>query len=255
MIKAFAVDDEPAAISTLKLMISRYVPEITSLQTTNSPQEALDIIATNEPDLVFMDIQMPGLSGFDILKQLSQIKFGIIFTTAYDQYAIQAIRFSALDYLMKPIDAEELKNAVQRFITRKTEAEKTRNELYENLLHNIKTSQAEFKLAISSSDGMFFFHPNQIIRLEAESNYTRFYFTDKRPLVVAKTLGEYEELLAPHGFLRTHRTHLVNRNYVQSFLPEGTLLMKDNSKVEISRRRKEEVLESLKNPNPASFNF
>jgi two-component system LytT family response regulator len=120
--------------------------------------------------------------------------------------------------------------------------------LYQNLLHNIRATQGEFKLAISSSDGMYFFHPNEIIRLEAESNYTRFYFTDKKPLIVAKTLGEYEEMLAPYGFLRTHRTHLVNRSFVQSFLPEGLLLMKDNSRVEISRRRKEEVLESLKNP-------
>jgi two-component system LytT family response regulator len=246
MIKAFAVDDEPAAISTLSLMIERYVPEITILKTTNQPQEALEMIAAYKPDLVFMDIQMPGLTGFDLLREFSLIDFEIIFTTAYDQYAIEAIRFSALDYLLKPLDAEELKNAVQRFIKSKNAAEKNRTELYDNLLHNIRTTQAEFKLAISSSDGIFFFNPNQIIRLEAESNYTRFFFTDKKPLIVAKTLGEYEEMLVPHGFLRTHRTHLVNRTYVQSFQPEGYLLMKDNSKVEISRRRKEEVLETLR---------
>ena len=189
---------------------------------------------------------MPGLTGFDVLRQLTEINFEIIFTTAYDQYAIEAIRFSALDYLLKPIDAEELKAAIQRFVKYKTEAEKSRTELYDNLLHNIKTIQAEFKLAVSSSDGIFFFNPNQIIRLEAESNYTRFFFTDKKPLIVAKTLGEYDELLAPHGFLRTHRTHLVNRMYVQSFQPDGFLVMKDNTKVEISRRRKDEVLEILK---------
>jgi two-component system LytT family response regulator len=248
MIKAFIVDDEPAAISTLRLMIERYIPEITILKTTNRPQEALELIAEFQPDLVFMDIQMPGMTGFDLLRQLSNIDFGIIFTTAFDQYAIEAIRFSALDYLLKPIDAEELKSAVHRFIERKTAEAKIRADLYQNLLHNIRTTQAEFKLAISSSDGMYFFHPNQIIRLEAESNYTRFYFTDKKPLIVAKTLGEYEEMLVPYGFLRTHRTHLVNRSFVQSFLPEGVLLMKDNSKVEISRRRKEEVLDSLKKP-------
>lgn len=247
MIRAFAVDDEPAAISTLKLMIERYTPEITTIQTTNRPYEALDMIAAYKPDLVFMDIQMPGLTGFDILRQMGQVDFDIIFTTAYDQYAIEAIRFSALDYLLKPIDAEDLKMAVQRFLANKIEAEKSRDELYRNLLNNIRSTQAEFKLAISSSDGMYFFSPNQIIRLEAESNYTRFFFTDKKPLIVAKTLGEYEDLLVPHGFLRTHRTHLVNRNYVESFLPEGYLLMKDNSKVEISRRRKEEVLETLRN--------
>jgi two-component system LytT family response regulator len=248
MIKAFIVDDEPAAITTLRLMIERYIPEITILKTTNRPQEALELITEFQPDLVFMDIQMPGMTGFDLLRQLNNIDFGIIFTTAFDQYAIEAIRFSALDYLLKPIDAEELKSAVHRFTERKTAEAKIRADLYQNLLHNIRTTQSEFKLAISSSDGMYFFHPNQIIRLEAESNYTRFYFTDKKPLIVAKTLGEYEEMLVPYGFLRTHRTHLVNRSFVQSFLPEGVLLMKDNSRVEISRRRKEEVLESLKKP-------
>lgn len=246
MIKAFAVDDEPAAISTLSLMIERYLPEITTLKTTNLPQEAGEIIANYKPDLVFMDIQMPGFTGFDVLRQLQQINFEIIFTTAYDQYAIEAIRFSALDYLLKPIDAEELKAAVQRFINYQAANEKSRAELYDNLLHNIRNKKTEFKLAVSSSDGIFFFNPNQIIRLEAESNYTRFFFTDKRPLIVAKTLGEYDELLAPHGFIRTHRTHLVNRIYVESFQPDGFLVLKDNTKVEVSRRRKEEVLESLK---------
>ncbi len=246
MIKALAIDDEPAAISTLKLMVEKYVPEITTLHTTNQPVHAVTMIKTLQPELVFLDIQMPVLTGFELLKQLDEINFEIIFTTAYDQYAIEAIRFSALDYLLKPIDAEDLKNAVARFIDNKNKKEQTRNDLYQNLLHNIKSSQAEFKLAISSSEGIYFYNPNQIIRLEAESNYTRFYFIDKKPLVVAKTLGEYEEMLSPHGFLRTHRTHLVNRSYVQSFIPEGFLLMKDNSKVEISRRRKEEILETLK---------
>jgi two-component system LytT family response regulator len=218
MIRALAVDDEPAAISTLKLMIERYVPEITELHTTNQPQHALDLIELHKPELVFMDIQMPVFTGFDLLKQLKTIDFEIIFTTAYDQYAIEAIRFSALDYLLKPIDAEDLKTAVQRFTERRSEQEKNRKDLYQNLLHNIRSTQAEFKLAISSSEGIYFYNPDQIIRLEAESNYTRFFFIDKKPLIVAKTLGEYEEMLLPHGFLRTHRTHLVNRTYVQSFM-------------------------------------
>ncbi len=247
MIRAFAVDDEPAAISTLTLMIERYTPEITELQTTNRPQDALELIEFYKPDLVFMDIQMPVYNGFDLVKELKHINFEIIFTTAYDQYAIEAIRFSALDYLLKPIDPEELKAAVQRFIERRSEVEQYRKDVYDNLVNNIRSVQKEFTLAISSSDGMYFYKPNQIIRLEAESNYTRFFFTDKKPLIVAKTLGEYEELLAPHGFLRTHRTHLVNRHHVESFMPDGFLLMKDNSKVEISRRRKEEVLDTLRN--------
>jgi two-component system LytT family response regulator len=246
MIRAIAIDDEPAAISTLTLMIEKYVPEITELHTSNQPEHGLEMIRQLKPELVFLDIQMPVLTGFELLKQLDSIDFEIIFTTAYDQYAIEAIRFSALDYLVKPLDAEDLKRAVHRFVEHRDKKEQSRKDLYQNLLHNIKSTQSEFKLAISSSEGIFFYNPSQIIRLEAESNYTRFFFTDKKPLVVAKTLGEYEEMLGPHGFLRTHRTHLVNRTYVQSYMPDGFLLMKDNSKVEISRRRKEEVLGTLR---------
>jgi len=246
MIRAIAIDDEPAAISTLTLMIEKYAPEITELHTTNSPEHGLEMIRQLKPDLLFLDIQMPVLTGFELLKQLDSITFEIIFCTAYDQYAIEAIRFSALDYLVKPLDAEDLKTAIQRFILNRERKEQSRKDLYQNLLHNIRSTQSEFKLAISSSEGIFFYNPNQIIRLEAESNYTRFFFTDKKPLIVAKTLGEYEEMLSPHGFLRTHRTHLVNKTYVQSYMPDGFLLMKDNSKVEISRRRKDEVLGTLR---------
>jgi two-component system LytT family response regulator len=247
MIRAFAVDDEPAAINTLKLMLKKYVPEITDLRTTCRPQDAMSLIELYKPELVFLDIQMPVFTGFELLKQFNHIDFEIIFTTAYDNYAIEAIRFSALDYLLKPIDAEELRVAVNRFLQNRVKAAKGKKEQYQNLLHNIRSPQPDFRLAISSSDGMYFFNPLQIIRLEAESNYTRFFFTDKKPLIVAKTLGEYEELLLPHGFIRTHRTHLVNRFHVQSFLPEGFLLMKDNCKIEISRRRKDEVIKNLKN--------
>jgi len=157
MIRAFAVDDEPAAISTLELMIKHYVPEVTELQTTNHPQDAIALIEAYKPELVFLDIQMPVFTGFDLLKQLKHIDFEIIFTTAYDQYAIEAIRFSALDYLLKPIDAEELKIAIARFIESREKTGVGKREQYQNLLHNIHAAQPEFRLAISSSDGMFFF--------------------------------------------------------------------------------------------------
>ena len=227
-------------------MTERYVPQITELRTTNRPQDAIALINEYQPELIFLDIQMPVFTGFDLLKELNTIPFEIIFTTAYDQYAIEAIRFSALDYLLKPIDAEELQMAVERYLIRRDKKEKQRTEIYQNLLHNIRNNQQAFKLAVSNSDGVYFYEPSQIVRLEAESNYTRFYFTDKKPQIVAKTLGEYEELLTAHGFIRTHRAHLVNRKHVESFDPEGYLLMRDRSRVEISRRRKEEVLGMLK---------
>lgn len=246
MIRALAIDDEPAATNTLRLMVDRYVPEITEFETTNNPQEAIQLLAAFKPDLVFLNIQMPVFTGFDLLKALPKIDFEIIFTTAFDQYAIQAIRYSALDYLLKPLDADELKASVQRFIETKSDTEKNRKMIYDNLLHNIKAGEHDYRLAVSRTEGTYFYEPNQIIRLEAESNYTRFFFTDKKPLVVAKTLGEYEELLGPQGFLRTHRTHLVNPQYVDAIANDGVLLMKDGSRVEISRRRREDVIQRLK---------
>ncbi|MBS1730535.1 MAG: response regulator transcription factor [Bacteroidetes bacterium] len=245
MIKALMVDDEPAALKTLKLMIERYAPEITELQSANSVRTALPLLASYKPQLVFLDIQMPNGTGFDLLNSFNNIPFDVIFTTAHDAYAIQAIRFSALDYLLKPIDADELKNAVKRFV-HKTIQKENQHALYKNLLHNIQSEKKDFRLAISTSDGVHFFNPDEIIRLEGVSNYTRFYFTNRKPLLASKTLKEYEDILQNCFFLRTHKSHLVNTTYVKSYHMENGLQMTDDSIVEISRRRKEEVMQQLR---------
>jgi len=246
MIKALIVDDEPSAVNTLRLMLERYIPEITMLRSTNDPQEALPLIMSFQPDLLFLDIQMPVLNGFELLKRIPHFSFEIIFTTAHDQYAIQAIRFSALDYLLKPIDADELRAAFDKFISRNTL--KTGNQpLYQNLMHNISVAdKKDFKLAVPTIDGTFFYFPDEIIRLEGESNYTRLFFSGKKPMLVSKTLKEYEELLAGHGFIRVHKSHLINKKHVVNYTNDGQLVLADQSKVEVSRRRKEEVMEALK---------
>lgn len=247
MIRALAIDDEPAALITMQLMVERYVPLITEWKTCNNPLAAPALIEDYKPDLVFMDIQMPMLSGFEVLKKIPTISFEIIFTTAYDQYAIQAIRFSALDYLLKPIDAEELKQAVQRYLDKK-QKKGDNVATYQNLLDNLKaTAAADYKLAVSNSDGTFFYNPRDIIRLEGESNYTRFYFKQHRPVLVSKTIKEYEDLLQPHGFVRVHKSHLVNKHHIVSIAPDGRLVLDGNTMVEISRRRKEQLMEALKN--------
>ncbi|MEO7310875.1 MAG: LytTR family DNA-binding domain-containing protein [Chitinophagaceae bacterium] len=247
MVSALAIDDEPAALKTMQLMIERYVPAITELRLCNNPLEAPAMISSYEPQLVFIDIQMPQLNGFDLLQRLPVIDFDIIFATAYDAYAIQAIRFSALDYLLKPIDADELKQAVARFLQKKEQREST-NASYQNLLANLQAATAkDFKLAISNSDGTQFYDPQQIIRLEGESNYTRFHVTGHRPILVSKTIKEYEDLLLPHGFVRVHKSHLVNKHHIVSIAHEGRLVMQDNVHIEVSRRRKEALMEVLKN--------
>jgi two-component system, LytTR family, response regulator len=246
MIKALIIDDEPSAVNTLQLMLNRYIPEIDELKSVSDPQEGLSVLKDFKPDILFLDIQMPVLNGFEILQKSQPIQSDIIFTTAHDQYAIQAIRFSALDYLLKPIDSEELRNAFDKFLARRV-VSMGNQALYQNLIHNISvTDKKEFRLAVPTNDGTFFYYPEEIVRLEGESNYTRLYFKDKKPLLVSKTLKEYEDILTEHGFIRIHKSHLVNKKHVVNYNAEGQLVMVDQSKVEISRRRKDDVMEALR---------
>lgn len=241
------IDDEPSAVKTLQLLLQRYVPEITELKSTNDPTEGIHLLKSFEPHLVFLDIQMPVMNGFDILKHFPQVNFNIIFTTAYDAYAIQAIRFSALDYLLKPIDADELRAAVDKFLIKEV-LQLSQQHVYNNFLQNISAkSTKDFKLALSTSEGTYFFAANEIIRLEGESNYTRFYFTEKKWMLTSKTLKEFEDILTDHGFIRTHKSHMVNKQHIVNISGDGIITMVDNSKVEISRRRRSEVIDRIKN--------
>jgi two-component system, LytTR family, response regulator len=246
MIRALIIDDEPSAVKTLSLLLSHYVPEITELKSTNDPHDGLRLLKTYKPDLLFLDIQMPLMTGFGLLKQLPEINFNIIFTTAHDQYAIEAIRFSALDYLMKPIDGDELQQAIQRYISKASTAVYNKP-LYNNFLHNIHAADRKgFKLALPTTQGTFFYHTEEIIRLEGESNYTKFFFTNNKTLLTSKTLKEYEEILCNHGFIRIHKSHIINKAHVVNYSGDGMLTLVDNSKVEISRRRREEVSAQLR---------
>ena len=184
---------------------------------------------------------MPFINGFDLLSKIENINFDIIFTTAFNQYAIKAIRFSALDYLLKPIDIEELRSAVGRHLLRRQTNPQT-SEQYQNLVHNLaaKTNE-QFSLAIGGSQGVQFFPINEIIRLEGDRNYTNFYFTRQRKYLSSKTLKEYEEILSEKGFVRVHKSHLVNYTFVQSVHADGKIILKDLSEVEVSRRRFMEI--------------
>ncbi len=245
-IKALIIDDESTAIKTLSLMIEHYIPEITNLKTTTDVYEGLHLLKSFEPQLLFIDIHMPVMSGFELLKKVPKVNFSIIFTTAHDEYAIDAIRFSALDYLLKPIDADELRNSFNRFIEKQNSGIGNPS-LYNNFMYNLNvTDKRDFKLALSASAGTFFHKPEDIIRLEGEGNYTKFFFTNHASVLTTYTLKHYEAILVNYGFLRVHKSHLVNRAHVINFLTDGTLTMTDSSKVEVSRRRKEDVLEILK---------
>ena len=246
MLKALIIDDEDWARKVLSRLLKTNFPEITELQIASGPEEGLVLIQSFQPDLLFLDVEMPQMNGFDVLNALDNRSFDVIFTTAYNHYAIQAIRFSALDYLLKPIDLEELRSAFNRFLKKRQEGLR-KDPLYRNLLSNLREGDAQqFKLAIPSQQGTTFYRPSEIIRCEGERNYTHFYLTGNRRVISSHTLKEYEDLLSDHGFVRVHKSHLINMAFVQSFQTSGLITMSDQSEVEVARRRRNEVWQLLK---------
>ncbi len=246
MVKALIIDDEQIAVNVLTLMIERHLPEITSVKSLTNPAQAPALISEYSPDIVFLDIEMPYQNGFELLKSLPEISFDIVFTTAYDKYAIQAIKFSALDYLLKPIDADELKETYDRFV-QKSIMHPNKDAAINNLLTNLQQKDKTYhKLALPTNNGLQFFLPQDIIRCEGMSNYTKFYFSNHHSITTSKTIKEYEEILIPHNFMRIHKSHLINSDFVSGYSSESSnLVMKDGSQVEVSRRRKKEVLQEL----------
>ena len=246
MLKVLLIDDEERATDALRLMIDKAVPEISQVMACNDSRKAADMIHAYQPGLVFLDIQMPHMNGFELLEKMPNKNFKIIFTTAYNEYAIQAIRFSAFDYLLKPIDIEELQASVHRFLGN-NEDYKQQYELLKNIMHNIQVPSAdEFRLALPTKEGVHFLQPQDIIRCEAVGNYTKFFVINNKTYLISKTLGEYDSLLTPHNFIRTHKSHLVNKKFISFVDHDGFAVLKDNSKVEVSRRRKDEVMTALK---------
>lgn len=247
MIKILIVDDEPGASNILKILIENHVPAVHEVLTCNIPEDVAALVSSFNPTLLMLDIEMPTMTGFDLLNRIGRWDFDTIFTTAYDKYAIKAIRFSALDYLLKPVDIFELQNAINRhIIKRQNQQPKQQQQLVDNLLNNIQQKDhSAFKLALSVSEGVFFFDPATIIRLEGENNYTRFYFSDQKPLLVSKTMKEYEDILSEHGFIRAHKSHLINTRFVKHLDKEGLMWFTDDSHIMVSRRKKEEVMKEL----------
>ena len=245
MIKILIVDDEQSAVRILKLLIEKHIAVDKQIELSNNPAEALQLMKTFGPTLVMLDIEMPGMNGFDFMNRASEWDFDVIFTTAYDQYAIKAIRFSALDYLLKPVDIVELKNAVNRHIVKQQSVpQSTQQPLVDNLMYNLKQDdQQQFKLALSNSDGVFLYEPAEIILLEGSSNYTKFFFSNQRTLIVSKTMKEYEEILTDHHFLRVHKSYLVNKMHVIKVDKEAILELSNQMHIPISRRKKAEILQ------------
>ncbi|MBL0054163.1 MAG: response regulator transcription factor [Bacteroidetes bacterium] len=245
MIKALCIDDEANVLNVAATLIERYVPEITNVQKALGANEGFEKINSFKPDLIFLDIEMPGLNGFELLEKFPQKNFDVIFVTAYNHYAVKAFKFSAIDYLLKPIDIDELKLAVKRFIEKRSLIQNV-NQQYSVLQHNLHAPASDFKLSVTAQNGLHFIPVNEVLRCEADGNYTHIYTTDARHFISTRTLAEYDEMLMEYNFLRVHRSHLVNRNHITRILSDNQLELNEGTLINIARRRAAEIKDMLR---------
>lgn len=245
MITAVIVDDEPYSCESLATLLERFCPDVKILDICYSGADAIKAIREQVPTLLFLDIEMPGMNGFEMLQQLPSINFSIIFTTSYDQYAIKAIRFSALDYLLKPVDREELQKAVQKAIEKiHTPLPQQIEILLQKLNH---PTIAVNKIAIPTMEGLQMLFVENIISCSSESNYTTLLLKNKQKITASRTLKEIEEMLEDYSFLRVHHSYLVNLNEVEKYIrgDGGYLMMSDGSNIDVSRSRKDMLIKKL----------
>ena len=247
MINAVSIDDEQNNLDNLSQLLLKHCPEVKVVATAMNADDGRKILLEKKPELVFLDIQMPGKNGFELLQSLAQYQFEIIFVTAFDKYGIQAVKFAAIDYLLKPIRIEELKMAVNKAIAKSNQ--KRQNLQLENLLELLKYNhqKEEHRIALPTAKETRFINPKDIVRCESTNNYTSFYLHSGEKLLVSKPIFEYEELLTDYGMLRCHQSHLVNSRFIKSLVKEdgGYLLLEDGSQLPISRQKKEYIKEML----------
>lgn len=245
MIKAIIVDDEPNCCEILATLLERYCPQVKVADICYSGKTALTAIIETNPDIVFLDIEMPHMNGFELLEKLQSVNFKLIFTTSYDQYAIKAIRFSALDYLLKPIDREELQNAVKKAML---SIDQPIPQQFEVLMQKInKTGNGGQKIALPTMEGLLMIAIDSIISCASERNYSILYLKEKKKIVISRPLKEMEELLEDHSFLRVHHSYMVNLKEISKYIrgEGGYLIMSDGSNVDISRSKKEILMLKL----------
>lgn len=244
MIKAIIIDDEMHCIRSLEALLSGLLESIELCGSFQNVTDGLSAIKKFNPQLVFLDVEIGNETGFDLLKQLTSINFEIIFTTAYDKYAVQAFKFSAIDYLLKPVEQYDLDSAIKKIEGKISAKESIKK--YENLFYNL--SHTSKRICITDITGSEFVQISDIIRCESDINYTTVFLKDKRKLLVSKTLKEFEGLLADYNFFRVHKSHLINLDLVKRYQKKsgGTVMMEDGSEVEVSTRKKDEFLQRLK---------
>jgi len=243
---AVVVDDESNALTVMEILLKKYCPNVKILALVNNSKGAVQLIKDHKPDIVFLDIEMPQLNGFQILEQVSDESFHLIFTTAYDQYAVKAFKYSAIDYLLKPIERNELIAAVARIDLQ----DKTRTERISVLENNMVKPESKSKIetiALPHAKGYLFQPMADIVFCESNNTYTTFYIKNKTPLLISKSLGEIENILSPDLFFRVHRQYLVNLKEITELIRAdgGSVTMSTGQNLPISRNRKDELLKLL----------
>ena len=243
MIDAIIVDDEPKNVKILKALLSEYCPEVRVVGEASSAEEAANVINENKPDVVFLDVEMPYGNAFDLLDKLKPVDFEIIFVTAFDDYTLKAFRYSAIDYLLKPVNIDELKAAVEKATSQKNM--KNMNLQLNNLLFNLhKNADSPARIAITSHDGFSFVSINEIMRCEAKGNYTYIFTADHQKHISSRNIKAYEDMLPSSIFFRIHHSHIINIGYVKKYHKGrgGTVEMEDGTMIEVATRRKNEFL-------------
>lgn len=246
--RALIVDDEVGGRESLTALIDAHLKEVNILGSASSVATAFEAINELGPDLVFLDIEMQDGNAFDLLDRFDRLDFSIIFTTAFDHYAIKAIRFSALDYLLKPIDVEDLTHAYERYESKQKDKDEV-GDRFKILLDNLKSDKKTRKIAIPDLDGMTFINISDIIRCHSDGSYTAIHLVGGKKMMASKPIGDYEELLSGDGFFRVHRSSMINLEHVSKYVKGegGYVVMTDGAEVEVSRRKKNEFIASFNN--------
>ncbi len=246
--KAIIVDDEPKSREVLKTLLERFCPVVSVIGSAANVDDAKKLISALQPELVFLDVEMPGGNGFSLLDEIDRNDFEIIFVTSYGHYAIPALRYSAIDYLLKPVEIVELKNAVLR-VEERLEKKNDLKLNYRELNQNLSVPASQQRIAIHGVNEIRFIAAKDIIRLEGDNNYTFIFTSTSAKYHTSKTLKDYEELLqALPNFVRVHKSHMVNLDHLTKFMKDdgGYIIMSDGSQVEVSRRKKQDLLDRLK---------
>lgn len=243
MIRAIVIDDEEESRNTVINILNNFCNNVQVIAQAENVQEGKEKVESEKPDVVFLDIQMPDGTGFDLLDQLPEINFQVIFVTAFDQYALKAIKFSALDYILKPVNPQHLIDAVEKLKAPETDLGLISKQI-STLLRNKNGFE---RITLPTFEGLRFIILKDIIRCESDNNYTNFYLNSGEKVMVTKTLKEYDDCLSGEDFIRVHQSHLVNSKYIDRYIKGdgGTIIMTDGSQIEVSRRRKEEFLKRM----------